>query len=123
VDLPRLVAECEEAGMVISVDAAADVAAEVPVQVGRAAYRVVQEGLTNARRHAPGQPVSVAVRRGAASELRVEVRNPTSESPPAAEPGFGLTGLAERVELVGGSLDARVENREFRVDATFGWAS
>ena len=123
VDLPRLVAECEEAGMVIAVDAAADAAVDVPVQIGRAAYRVVQEGLTNARRHAPGQPVTVAVRRDAAHELHVEVRNPLSVSRSDAEPGFGLTGLAERVELVGGSLAAGPEDREFRLDAHFGWAS
>jgi signal transduction histidine kinase len=73
------------------------------------AYRVVQEALTNARRHAPGAPVEVALDYGPAA-LRIVVRD---RGPGAAgrdgsggDGGFGLAGMRERVEAVGGSLHA-----------------
>ncbi|MEB3365801.1 sensor histidine kinase [Saccharopolyspora mangrovi] len=70
---------------------------------GRAAYRVVQEALTNAAQHAPGAPVSVVVE--ADDELRVTVTNGPGEQPPTAGPGYGLLGMRERVALAGGSLE------------------
>lgn len=75
---------------------------------GYAAYRVVQEALTNARKHAPGQPVRVAVVRDG-DALRVTVANPvpTGERPgPAAAGGQGLVGMRERVAALGGELTA-----------------
>lgn len=77
--------------------------------VERAAYRTVQEALTNVRKHAPGAPVTVSVgpsdRRDA---LVVEVRNGPPAAPPADVPvsGFGLRGLKERTALAGGRLEA-----------------
>jgi signal transduction histidine kinase len=73
-----------------------------------AAYRLVQEALTNARRHSPGAPVAVRVL-GDDAEVLVEVVN--RESPAVPEPrrgdeGFGLVGMRERVRLLGGRLDA-----------------
>jgi signal transduction histidine kinase len=77
--------------------------------VGQAAYRVVQEGLTNALRHASGAAVEVLVR-GAPDTLLVDVHN---ERPPAggalladAGTGTGLIGLRDRVAAAGGRLDA-----------------
>ena len=70
-------------------------------------YRVVQEGLTNALRYAPGARVVVLVR--GADVLEVEVLN---EAPPVAAPspvrgtGHGLRGLRERVDALGGTLQA-----------------
>ena len=81
-----------------------------PAALGRTAYRVVQEGLTNARKHAPAAAVDVTI--AAASELVVEVvsRRPVGVGA-AAEPlpgaGSGLIGLAERVALAGGELRPR----------------
>ncbi|MER7516337.1 histidine kinase [Streptomyces sp. NPDC126499] len=70
----------------------------------RALHRVVQEGLTNAARHAPGAPVSVVVEQDARS-LRVRVVNGPGAAPSrAASGGTGLVGLDERVRLAGGSL-------------------
>ena len=90
-----------EAGMVIAVDAAADAAVDVPVQIGRAAYRVVQEGLTNARRHAPGQPgqgrrYAASPRTSCGSRSATRCRTPGSR---LVEPGIrpdrpGRTGGA-----------------------------
>ncbi|PSK96487.1 signal transduction histidine kinase [Murinocardiopsis flavida] len=72
----------------------------------RAAYRVVQEGLTNATKHAPGAAVQVRVR-GGDQGVRVAVRNaapPAGPLPFGPGGGRGLIGLAERVRLAGGTL-------------------
>lgn len=78
--------------------------------VERAAYRTVQEALTNVRKHAPGAPVTVSV--GPSPDRRdtlvIEVRNGPATAPPPPGPsgGFGLRGLKERTALAGGRLDA-----------------
>ena len=95
-----------------SIDEAA-AAAGLPASVGRTAYRVVQEGLTNARKHAPGAAVEVAVtlddERGLVAEVvsrpAVGVGAAATGAMPGA--GTGLVGLAERVALAGGELRAR----------------
>ncbi|HEX2297157.1 MAG TPA: histidine kinase [Pseudonocardiaceae bacterium] len=103
-DVPELVAESRRAGM--NVDLCHDVAGPVPDTVGRTAYRVVQEALTNARRHAPGAAVTVTVTGSAGPGLTIEVDNTApADVQPAPAPGQGLTGLAERVGLTGGRLE------------------
>ena len=78
----------------------------LPDAAGRTAYRVVQEGLTNARKHAPGQPVTVTLGGGPGAGLDVSVANPPGPPRPARRPvpgtGTGLIGLTERLELAGG---------------------
>ncbi|MFJ6995454.1 sensor histidine kinase [Streptomyces sp. NPDC003090] len=80
--------------------------------VERAAYRTVQEALTNARKYAPGAPVAVTVRPSLRGDtLLVEVRNEAPPDHPAAPAhpeggGYGLTGLKERTALVDGTLRA-----------------
>ena len=79
---------------------------EVPEAVGLAAYRIVQEALANAARHAPGGPVRVSVR-GSPGLLLIEVGNgPGSPTGPATGPGHGLIGMRERAALLGGTLAA-----------------
>ncbi len=103
-DIPGLVAESTRAGMDVELDH--DIAGATPDTVGRTAYRVAQEALTNVRKHAPGAPVTVAVSGTAGSSLTIEVENGTPvDPPPAREPGQGLAGLAERVGLAGGRLE------------------
>jgi signal transduction histidine kinase len=103
-DVPELVAESRRAGM--QVDLHQDVNCATPDTMGRTAYRVVQEGLTNARKHAPGAAVTVTVAGSAGSVLTVEVVNTSPVDPqPTPAPGQGLTGLAERVGLAGGRLE------------------
>jgi signal transduction histidine kinase len=120
-DIPELVAESRRAGM--DVELRDDVAGAPPDTVGRTAYRVVQEGLTNARKHAPGAPVTVAVAGSAGSGLTVNVVNGSSDHPqPARPPGQGLTGLAERVGLAGGRLEhGPTDAAGWRVAARIPW--
>ena len=74
--------------------------------VGLAAYRIVQEALSNARRHAPGAAVDVEVRYGD-GELRLVIRdNGPGPQPAAADHGHGLLGMRERAAAVGGELRA-----------------
>lgn len=83
-----------------------------------AAYRVVEEGLTNAAKHAPSHPVSVelAWQRRA---LRVTLTNPGPPAPATAVgAGRGLHGLTERVRLAGGRLRHGPVDGVFRLDAT-----
>jgi signal transduction histidine kinase len=112
-DLPALVAQSREAGMQVELVAPADGAVD-PV-VSRAAYRIVQEALTNATKHAPGAPVAVTVERPS-DALVVRVVNGAAARPArdAAGGGYGLVGLGERVRTLGGRLTA-----EPRVDGGF----
>lgn len=102
-DLRSLLAESRQAGMPVTWQL--DAATHVPDGLGRTAYRIVQEALTNARRHAPGASVRVTVTCGA-DGLTVDVVNAASATSADAPSGAGrgLLGLAERVALVGGRL-------------------
>ncbi|SDY03947.1 Signal transduction histidine kinase [Amycolatopsis xylanica] len=112
VELPdpaMLVAESESVGIPVRLRVDGDGNGLSPT-VARTAYRVVQEALTNVRKHAPGSEVDLALRYRP-DGLDIEVRN----SPPKGVPdpvlagsgsGAGLSGLRQRVELIGGSLRA-----------------
>jgi len=76
----------------------------LPEAVQETAYRLVQESLSNAVRHGAPRTIAVTVE-CAGDDLKVEVVNDGAPAAPAA-PGFGLTGMAERVASVGGSLEA-----------------
>lgn len=80
----------------------------MPTGIDVTAYRVVQEALTNALKHAPGSRAEVTVGYGTRN-LRLEILNTPSASgaPVRTGDGRGLTGLRERVALYGGDLDAR----------------
>lgn len=99
--------------------------ARLPVPVSRHLYRVVQETLTNARKHAPGERVQVRLHGTPGEHVTVEVSNPLpTHAPlvPLPASGWGLTGLAERVRLTGGELDARPRpDRTFVVRARLPW--
>ena len=91
----------------------------LPAEVTLSAYRTAQEALTNARKHAPGQPVTVAL--GYPPDaMTLEVSNPLPASG-TARPlsstglGYGLTGLRERAALAGGTLTAGPEDGCWRV--------
>jgi signal transduction histidine kinase len=91
----------------------------VAAEVGLAAYRTAQEALTNARKHATGQPIRLALD-FFDSEIAVRVVNqlPTvsdRDVVPVAGTGYGLTGLRERAALGGGTLVAGPADGEWRV--------
>jgi signal transduction histidine kinase len=83
--------------------------------VDQAAYRILQEALTNAARHGEGS-AEVEIGFGP-SDLELVVRNPTHRGVAIAEPGNGIVGMRERAALLGGSLDARATDGIFRVRA------
>lgn len=123
-DLPALVAEARESGL--NVDLRDEVAgpAEVPEVVGRTIYRVVQEGITNARKHAPGARLAVVVTGSPVAGVGVELRNPVGFGPtttPGA--GLGLVGLSERAELRGGRLEHHREGSTFVLRAWLPWTA
>ncbi len=113
--LPELVAETEAFGHPCSLEVDASLEGD-PSRDGLsdghalAVYRVVQESLTNVRRHAPGADVAVTVRRrGSTVEAVVENGRPRPEASahePLAGSGQGLPGMAERARVYGGTLDA-----------------
>jgi len=109
-DVETLIEASRRAGVSVDLSMPANRDAPVSNAVGLCAYRIVQEALSNAGRHAPGAWVQVAVERDP-DVLRLDIVNgpPTTagEGPvEAARPGHGLAGMRERVALLGGSLSA-----------------
>lgn len=124
-DLPGLIEEASSAGTHIQLDNRLADSAGPPAAVGRTAYRVVQEGLTNARKHAAGQPVQVILSGVAGTQLTIEISNPVPAGPAGAlvapGSGIGLVGLSERVQLAGGQFEHRLASGEFRMRAWIPW--
>ena len=83
----------------------------VPGAVSREAYRIIQEGLTNAARHGAGEPsVTIAVR---ADQLELELTNPVGSARPGG--GRGLPGIEERVAILRGRMSAGSEAGVWRL--------
>lgn len=124
--LPGLLEESRAAGMRLRTDLRVADLAAVPDSVGRHALRIVQEALTNARKHAAAATVDLRLEGEPGQGLTIEVRNPSpvpaagkSEIPGA---GTGLVGLAERATLSGGHLEHGLdETGDFRLRAWLPW--
>ncbi|GHF84459.1 sensor histidine kinase [Streptomyces filamentosus] len=97
----ELVDRARASGLDVTLSAAVP---EPPGMTGRALHRVVQEGLTNAAKHAPGAAVTVGLRETASRVTVRVVSGPGTGSGPPASGGSGLVGLDERVRLAGGTL-------------------
>lgn len=134
--LPGLVTEFGSGGTEVALDLASRSIRgavpldpdRVPAPISRAAYRIVQESLTNARKHAPGMPATVRLRGGPEVGLDIEVVNAAApyqpDLPPAPGSGLGLMGLAERAQLSGGRFSSGVDRAgQFRVRAWLPWES
>lgn len=101
-DLPRLVADSG-----LPAELVTDVTTDLAPPLQRAVYRTIQEGLTNARKHAPGAAVRVSVRTSTATiDVVIENDSPTEAALILPSGGAGLRGLRERAELLGGRLTA-----------------
>jgi hypothetical protein len=150
-DLQALVEETRDAGTPVDLTERMARPEDLPDGLGRTAYRIVQEGLTNARKHAPGQHVQLLLAGSPGDQLLVELANPTGrastmgpagpagstaagpaatvgtanpDGPPlnGSGTGTGLIGLAERVRLAGGEIDHGVgPDGEFRLRALLRW--
>jgi signal transduction histidine kinase len=125
-ELPALLADSREAGTEVTLDTSrlAGTLDLVPTTLSRNAFRILQESLTNARKHAPGVPVKVAVAGAPGARLDLEVSNPIGTRAGIALPsaGVGLAGLSERAVLAGGTLEhgARSDG-SFVVEAELPW--
>ncbi|MFD4115230.1 sensor histidine kinase [Streptomyces niveus] len=123
--LDALIAESREAGMAVTLDSGVQDHDAVPSTIGRTAYRIAQEGLTNARKHAPGTGTTVLVSGGPGDGLTVEVRNEAPHGPVPHVPGSGqgLIGLTERATLAGGRFEhGATRDGGFAVKAWLPWS-
>jgi signal transduction histidine kinase len=120
-DVPALVEQSRAAGAEVGLSFAGG-DDDVPDQVGRHAYRIVQEALTNARKHAPGAPVRVEISTCLKQELTVQIANGLAPGGSMPGAGAGLAGLHERVQLVGGRLEhGPTPAGEFHLKAWLPW--
>ena len=126
-DLPCLVAEARDAGLRVELEdlvVQGDGCEKVPDAAGRTIYRIVQEGMTNARKHAPGALLTVRISGSPDDGIDVVLRNPLGFGPtqtPGA--GLGLIGLTERAELRGGRLEARRDGSTFVLHGWIPWGT
>jgi signal transduction histidine kinase len=125
-DIGALVAEASASGMQVRYDERVDGAPSMPERVGRTTYRIVQEGLTNARKHAPGVAVLVDVDGSADDGIRIRIRNPARSATarnglPTPGAGLGLVGLGERAKLAGGRLEVRRNSGTFELEGWLPW--
>lgn len=112
-DIAGLVARSRESGMHIDFAGLPDI--QLVPAVGRAAYRIVQESLTNAAKHAPGAPVRISLTVDEALLITIQSDPPTGEPPGGGQAGgLGIPGMLERATTVGGHLNVGRET-----DGTF----
>lgn len=113
-DLPQLVDRIRRTGAVVHSRITGEVD-RVAATTSREAYRIIQEGLTNAIRHSGSGPVSLRVARSG-DRLRIDITNPLRGDRPDSgrhsSGGRGLTGVAERVRLLGGEVTAGTDSAE-----------
>jgi signal transduction histidine kinase len=118
-DVPRLVEEARGVGQQIAFTDTIE--GTPPDGVGRTVYRLVQEGLSNARRHAAGKPVTVRLSGRSGAEVCVHMKNDMAGTDATRPPGAGLIGLAERVGLAGGRFEHETAEGAFHLRARLPW--
>ncbi|QDP95106.1 hypothetical protein FOE78_03515 [Microlunatus elymi] len=123
-DVAELITFNRAAGMEVIDQIDPMISERLPDQLGRAVYRIVQEGLTNASRHAPGAPVSVTIEGAVGEQVTVTISNPlriVGSSLP--DSGFGLIGLQERVALLGGTLQSGSRFDRYQLQVRLPWSA
>ena len=114
-ELGRLIHDTRTAGVPVNADIDGSTR-DLPAAVSREGYRIVQEGLTNAARHAHGQPVTLRLT-VCPEQLQIELVNALNREPDRTRRGRGVDGMRERVALLGGSLTAGPDGRSWRINA------
>jgi signal transduction histidine kinase len=111
----QLATLADEGGVVVQIDGEPR---QLSAAAGLAFVRVAQEAVTNARKHASGAPVNITLAFHAEStQLTVENLQTAASLLAATGAGYGLQGMRERIELIGGSLSAGPVGNHWRVDA------
>ena len=140
VDVAQLIEESRAAGVELHLRQRLDDPATMSPALARTAYRLLQEALTNHRKHAPGAPVTLTLEGGPETGLTIQVTNPLERvapagpapnplSGPAPVPkplpgsGQGLIGMRERVDLAGGRLRHRTTPTDFHLDVWLPWTA
>lgn len=120
--LPELIDDARRAGTPVTVVGAIPDLDDLPDDTSRTAFRILQECLTNARKHATTLPVTITITGEPCSHLTITVQNPVGDAGAViAGSGMGLVGLAERAELAGGHLEFGDRGGFFVVEARLKW--
>jgi len=114
-DVEQLVAERRVAGQALRLRVVGD-PERVGASIGLTAYRLVQESLSNAAKHSPGSSVEIELII-TEDECRISVENELLAAPDKRPAGYGLIGMRERVQGVGGNLVVGPAGNQWRVDA------
>jgi signal transduction histidine kinase len=123
-DIAALVDEAKTLGLDVDWTDDVDAATPVPPATGRTVYRIVLEGITTVRKHAPGSEVAISSTGDPSTGITVVLANPIGDRVSAAPgAGLGLVGLRERAELRGGRLDQRTEGATFVLEAWLPWTA
>jgi len=115
-DVAELTDRARQTGLDVELEVSGEAPARLSDAVSLAAYRIVQESLTNARRHTPGAPVTIRLAYDT-SHLSIAVDNPVAPSNGAKPSGVGITGMKERATALGGTLHADAMDGRFHVSA------
>jgi signal transduction histidine kinase len=122
-DLDELVAQSRTAGNPVRLLVDLDGGTALPTAMSRTAFRLLQEALTNARKHAPGARVVVEVHGGPGDGLTIRATNRVYSSVASGPPGagLGLTGMKERAEVAGGALTYTRGDDTFELHGWLPW--
>lgn len=123
VDVAPLIAEARRFDMHVDDEINVDSSETMPDTTGRTVYRIVQEALTNVRKHAPHAITRIRITGAPDAGITIESSNPL---PPGADQslpssGLGLVGMAERVEIAGGRIDHSLTGDRFELRAWLPW--
>lgn len=120
--LSSVIDDMADAGVPVASTVFLHGADEADPVLAHSVYRIVQELLTNARKHAPTELVRLQVTGGVGEGVRIEASNPAPGSTPREHAGAGLRGIGERVEVLGGTTEVRHEHGRFHVVVTLPWS-
>ncbi len=120
--LPELVARLRATGARIDATLLFEDVGALTGALDGAAYRIVQEALTNALKHAPGAPIDLHLTASPVAQIRIRVTNPLAVPVPRTpEPGYGVVGIRERAASLGGTAWIGEHDGAHIVDVSLPW--